>query len=434
MGIVNVIDTYIINLREREDRLKHAKKQFKGRSEFKVSYLNFTKHNDGRLGLWQNIITIIKHAEESEAQQILICEDDHEFTDNYNSKQLFDHIKKGNECCVDVLLGGVSWFNNAVSIPDGMFWLDQFSGLQFTVIFRRFFKKILESNFIIGDIADGKISSLTDSKLVIYPFISVQKEFGYSDVTSGNDIAGFVDYSFQNTSEMFERLNKVNAFYQAISIDNQVDNIYLDHFIIPVYVMPSTTLHNKATISQFEGKPEFEVNFLGLPLNRTENIHSDCFEEIINKAIQNDDDVIIVCSSNHVFTSNYSKESLLKNILIANDLGALVLFGGVGSFQTAVPITEGLFWVDNIHTAEFVVLFKPIFSKLLKEIDPAHSTLDRRLSELTTHKMIIYPFISEQKVLPNIHHDLKNYESKVIDKGHLDLDRMIAAQKQYDII
>ena len=49
----------------------------------------------------------------------------------------------------------------------------------------------------------------------MYPFISVQKEFGYSDVTPKNGEQGFVDKCFSETSERLRLLQDVETFYKA---------------------------------------------------------------------------------------------------------------------------------------------------------------------------------------------------------------------------
>ena len=45
---------------------------------------------------------------------------------------------------------------------------------------------MLSYSFQNTDTADGVISKLATNKMVIYPFISEKKDFGYSDVTQSN--------------------------------------------------------------------------------------------------------------------------------------------------------------------------------------------------------------------------------------------------------
>ncbi len=63
------------------------------------------------------------------------------------------------------------------------------------------------------DAADHKIGTLTDKKFIIYPFLSVQRDFGYSDVTILNNEKERVGNLFQNVSERLCLLKKVRNYY-----------------------------------------------------------------------------------------------------------------------------------------------------------------------------------------------------------------------------
>lgn len=86
-----------------------------------------------------------------------------------------------------MLLAGVSWYQDAFQISEILFWIEKFTGAQFMIIFRKFFQRIVDTNFSHLDAVDAKIASLSDSIYLTYPFISVQKKFGYSDVTEMNN-------------------------------------------------------------------------------------------------------------------------------------------------------------------------------------------------------------------------------------------------------
>jgi hypothetical protein len=58
------------------------------------------------------------------------------------------------------------------------------------ILFKQFYNAILETEFGEYDAADYKIAALTNNIFFIYPFISVQKEFGYSDATTKNNREG----------------------------------------------------------------------------------------------------------------------------------------------------------------------------------------------------------------------------------------------------
>ncbi len=58
----------------------------------------------------------------------------------------------------DILLGGVSWFEAGIQISNDLFWIEKFTGLQFTVIYNTLFNKILATDFGDLDAADQKIT------------------------------------------------------------------------------------------------------------------------------------------------------------------------------------------------------------------------------------------------------------------------------------
>lgn len=207
------IPTYVINLTNRTDRKEHTINEFKKHQEFDLQIVTAIEHERGAMGLWQTIQKIITEAEKLDNEFIIICQDDHSFTKKYSSNYLFRAIDESQQKDTDVLLGGVSWFADALQVSTNLFWVDRFTGLQFMVVFKKFYKKILETDFNSVVAGDFKISELTDHKLIMYPFISVQKEFGYSDVTQKNNLQGRVTELFNRSTEKLLQLDKVDAFY-----------------------------------------------------------------------------------------------------------------------------------------------------------------------------------------------------------------------------
>lgn len=201
------VPTFIINLAARTERKEHVIKEFAGRCEFNVSIVDAISHTIGAIGLWQTIRKIISAANDAGLAFILICEDDHQFTEVYNAELLYDCIKEAQENSADILNGGVSWFNTGVQISKNLICVEKFSGLQFTIIFKKFYQKILDVNdFGVHDAADYKISEMTSHKMVLYPFISIQRDFGYSDLTKHNNE--------QKISTFFEKADQRLAVYQ----------------------------------------------------------------------------------------------------------------------------------------------------------------------------------------------------------------------------
>ncbi|WP_316837736.1 hypothetical protein [Pedobacter nutrimenti] len=394
------IPTYAINLKERTDRLAHIKAQFEDKSEFDLNLLEVNKHHIGALGLWHNIVKIITEAKGLDLDYVIICEDDHIFTNKYRPRLLYEYILQGEQRNADILLGGVSWFRDALQVSKNIFWVDQFTGLQFTIVFKKFFKTILEADFEDLDVADKKIASLSNNKFIIYPFISIQKEFGYSDVTHMNNTKGYINLLFKNTSAMMKKILKVERFYQNLVKEIDVSGFTDDNFTIPTYIvnLPERTERLEHTKLQFSGRKEFDIKVVEACRHEIGAVGLwQSFRKIIQIAIENDDDVIIICEDDHVFTEDYTKEKLIENIIKANDLGAYVVSGGIGNYGTAVPVVDELWWIDTHWSTQFVVVFKQFFQQILDEPFSETVTADGKFSEMTSRKMVIYPFISVQQ-------------------------------------
>lgn len=91
------ISTYVINLKDRIDRKKHAISEFEGKDEFYVTFVDACEHSIGAVGLWNSIVKIIHIAVEKDDDVIVICEDDHYFTENYSKEYLFENILSSHE-------------------------------------------------------------------------------------------------------------------------------------------------------------------------------------------------------------------------------------------------------------------------------------------------------------------------------------------------
>ncbi|NQX43431.1 glycosyl transferase, family 25 [Pedobacter steynii] len=208
------INTYIINLAKRTDRKAHILGQFKHRPEFNVQLVKAILHENGALGLWQTVVHIIRDLVPQEDDYILICEDDHQFTDAYHKEILFNEIANAQKKGADVLLGGVSWFADALQIKDNLFWVDKFNATQFLIVFQGFYTKLLEAESIPGYTADQIIYERSENKFLIYPFISTQKEFGYSDATIKNNKEGYVTEIFETSDIVLSHIVKVAEYYR----------------------------------------------------------------------------------------------------------------------------------------------------------------------------------------------------------------------------
>lgn len=329
---------------------------------------------------------------------IILCEDDHKFTYEYLPQNLFKSIEVAKDKGADILVGGPSWFENIMQVSENLYWVEKFTGLQFTVIFKKFFKSIAIAEFLENEAADKKISQLSCNKMLIYPFISTQKDFGYSDATKKNEVPGRIDHLFSNSLEKIRLINKVIHHYKLnpVKVDDLSFEIY-DQTKIPTYVINLETRVDclEYIKREFEGKIEFEITIVPISQQEIGPVGLwHIIRKIIMLAVDNDDDVIIICKDDHQFTESYSKVRLMRNIIEAHYQGADILSGGIGHFSQIIPLTEERFWMDSFSHTQFIVLYKKCFNKILSEKFDDGFSVDDFLSEIISNKMIIYPFIS----------------------------------------
>lgn len=213
-NIRQAIPTYVINLEHRTDRKTSIINEFANREEFNITIVSAISHPIGAIGLWQTMCHIITKAKEGKVPFVLICEDDHHFTDNYSPENLNVAIQYAQKHLTDVLLGGISWFDIVLQVSPNLFWVNTFNATQFMIVFDSCYDQILYTRFDDGENADFKISSLTDNILVMYPFISIQKEFGYSDVTLKNEERGWITNLFETKNGQLTQLVDVRKFYE----------------------------------------------------------------------------------------------------------------------------------------------------------------------------------------------------------------------------
>ncbi|QDW25516.1 glycosyl transferase [Pedobacter sp. KBS0701] len=207
------ISTFVINLEKRPDRKRHILNEFLDKPEFDLKVVNAIEHTNGSYGLWMTISHILCELVDQEDEFFLIVEDDHVFTEYYDRQFFLDSLAYAGSLDAEVLLGGVSWFNSAVPASRNLFWIDTFNATQFVIVYKSFYSKFIKNLETYSDSADINISKIADRKFVLHPFISTQKEFGYSDATAFNVQEGYVTQIFTHSKKRLKSLNKVLDFY-----------------------------------------------------------------------------------------------------------------------------------------------------------------------------------------------------------------------------
>lgn len=435
------IPVYAINLKSRNDRKQHIIQQFQHKEEFDLHIVDACTHIIGAVGLWKSINYILQKVVDDQNECIIVCEDDHQFTCDYKKEYLFECIGHAKENEADILLGGVSWFTSMIEVTQELFWVEKFNGAQFTILFRKFFKNILEADFDNNNCADLMMGSLTEKKFFMHPFISIQKDFGYSDVTPNNNASGRVCELFENSVETISILNKVKEYYQKNNKNIQINHNSYNTITIPTYIinLPARTERRVHIEKQFAGRNEFDVTLVEAVKHKIGAVGLWLsIRKVIEMAIENEDDIIIISEDDHEFTENYSKYYLIGNIIGGAYQGVELLTGGIAHFEHAVPISENRLWIDSFWCTQFIIVYKSLFKKILEEPFKEDDTADGKLSEMTSHKMTLSPFISNQR---NFGYSdvttINQMQSDFLDNGFAEsekrLEKILKVKKNYSM-
>lgn len=400
--ITSPFTVYALNLVHRTERKESIESQFQGRDEFDLHVIPAIELRQPTWGLWQTFYKIVGQEKKKGSPFFIFCEDDHVFTSQYNKRYLFDCIEEADTMGADLLSGGMSVVSSPVQVRKNLFWVDLFNGMQFTVVYSRLYEQILAAKTDGGYTLDIQLSYLAKTKFVMYPYISVQKEFGYSDATTTNNEEGKIDRFFRISQESLEKLCKVRNFFQGLSEESICDVLSTDvsQCYIPTFVinLKERTGRLEHILSQFEGKAEFDVQVFNACKGRTgaEGLWNSIVE-IIRMAKDADEDFVLICEDDHVFTSDYNRDMFLHQIMLAGMMGAQLLNGGIGGMANLVPVGCGLYWVDKFWCTQFIVVYKSAYDVILNAYFGIRDVADEKLSSILTNKLLIAPFISEQK-------------------------------------
>lgn len=394
------LSVYVANLARRVERKLSIEAQFFGRKEFELTIVPAIEHENGVWGQWQTFYGIVKQEADKNSPYFVFCEDDHLFTENYDAELFLACVCEADALGADMLSGGMSWMRSPLQISDHLFHVDAFNGMQFVVIYRRFYSTILSYETPKGYVTDKFLSEVSNKIFVTYPFISVQGDFGYSDVTSQNNQAGRVPACFKNMSDWVHRLAKVRDFYRKMDVTQECPPIDIDGKSLSTYIihLPEHVERKENIEQQFSGRSEFDVHWVDACRHTNGAIglwNSIC--KIVAQASMQNEDVILICEDDHVFTPSYDAQRFLRQVWTAGMMGTEILLGGIGGFGDVVPVRNGLFWFDWAWCTQFTVIYKSAFPLILQAEFKQRDAADEFLSRLLSNKLAIFPFISEQK-------------------------------------
>lgn len=395
------ISVYAPNLPQRPERRASILQQFAGRTEFEFHVVPAIECKQPTWGLWQTFYQIVEKEKAKNSDYFIFCEDDHVFTDYYQKDFLFERIEEAQLLGAELLSGGMAVSRHPVQASKHLFWVDWFNGMQFTVIFRGLYDKILTARTTDGYTLDIMLSYLAKNKFVIYPYISIQKEFGYSDATDINNESGRVTRFFENAQATLDKLCKVRSFYAHVSQQTVESILSMD---VSTFSLPTYVIHMKDRIErmehikkQFEGRKEFDLHIVDACQEANGALglwKSIC--KIVSAAKQADEDLVIICEDDHTFEPTYDKTLFIRQLMLAHVMGAELLNGGVGSIGNLVSLGNGLYWIDHFWCTQFIVIYQRAYDKILHASFGIRDVADERLCQILTSKMAVCPFISSQ--------------------------------------
>lgn len=395
------ITVYAPNLPQRPERRESVLQQFAGRTEFELHVVPAIERKQPTWGLWQTFYQIVEKEKAKHSDYFIFCEDDHVFTDHYQSDFLFERIEEAQSLGAELLSGGMAVSRRPVQASEHLFWVDWFNGMQFTVIFSGLYDKILAARTTDGYTLDIMLSFLAKNKFVIYPYISIQKEFGYSDATDINNESGRVTRFFENAQATLDKLCKVRSFYAHVPRTTVESVLSMD---VSTFSLPTYVIHMKERIErmehikkQFEGRKEFDLHIVDACQETNGALglwKSIC--KIVSAAKQADEELVIICEDDHTFEPTYDKTLFIRQLMLAHVMGAELLNGGVGSIGNLVSLGNGLYWIDHFWCTQFIVIYQRAYDKILQASFGLRDVADERLCQILTSKMAICPFVSSQ--------------------------------------
>ncbi|NQX43429.1 hypothetical protein SAMN05421820_11766 [Pedobacter steynii] len=391
------VPVYVCNCTETDEDYLGISERFSNLNEFLLQAVDGEEQINQELRLLQSLKNAVNCAKNADQKFMVVCNTSHYFTKEYSFEAFIDHIREGELSLADFLTGGLRWFNSAFQVTDNLYWIDSFSGVHFLVIYQRSYQKILEVMLNGDQDVHTVLSSVSQNKLMIHPFVSVQEDVPVALMDHIVDSA--VAKVFFNANQLLHTLNDIAVFYrehQAIAdLSTLQEQIVIPTYIINLSERPERLAHIK---QQFKDRKEFMTTIVEACVHEIGAVGLwKSIRKIIKIAIENDDDVIVICEDDHEFTPQYTRDYFLKNVLEAYSQGTDYLNGGIAAFENCVLVGQNRFWTDRPTCTQFIVIYGSFFQKILDAPYDDTVLADAMLANLTANKIALHPFISTQR-------------------------------------
>lgn len=164
-----------------------------------------------------------------------------------------------------------------------------------------------------------------------------------------------------------------------------------EDFPIPVFLLKSADNKDRleCILNQFNEKAEFEIISTELLEYTVKNIRL-----IGQVCLAQEREYIVLCRGDHVFTPTFSSEKLSEITISMKNKKIDLVLGGLGGFETIVPIGENLIWIDWFAYSTMMIISKSICHKIINNKFQEARLDQDLLSTVTINKAVISPYIS----------------------------------------
>lgn len=374
-------------------------RQFENREEFCCQIVELASE-DYSFQILQSIIDILKNPIENEKDFLIFCLNDHEFSKGYDPESLVRSIKRVQVLEGDVLVTGLSYFCCSIPIDDNLSWVESIGSSQFIIVFKRFYQKFTDSFVIPKESLHERIARLSQNKIVLNSFFSITRNVNNDGVEKNIDINA--PKSNNPSVKAFQASDKIYNFYkhlQKLTESRYAETPPFDEISISTYVinLQERTDRHLHIVNQFKEKPEFDLKIMKAHKHSIGAVGLwISIRKIIKLALENEEDVIIICEDDHEFTSDYCKMDLFRNIFDGFRQHVDYINGGTSSINVVIPVSNDRYWVDSTRATQFMIIYRRFFEKILEYEFTGEVIADIIMSNLAETKMILFPFISKQ--------------------------------------
>lgn len=181
-----MLDIYVINIKEREDRFNSIKQKFAQYKNINIIQIDAIKHEKGVIGCFLSHKKCIQFAKDNSMKNIIVIEDDCEIIDPETFEEKIINLKKYLDDNDDwyIFLGGVfhlTYLNLVKKVDNNLYQINSGYCTHFIIYNHKSY-----DTFLNADETKSPIDHIWQNKfpaLIIIPFIATQSD-SYSNINN----------------------------------------------------------------------------------------------------------------------------------------------------------------------------------------------------------------------------------------------------------